>query len=257
MDSSGKTLHDEWSEDDEPAWWEEYDDSSYDFGPMLPDPAVPFRYAYSMGGGCFVAKSMAKNGLRKASGPFDYMVATPALVAHCLADDFKSFLDVTRVFKEKAGFGHYNLSTHANREHYGALFKHYTLADWETALPSRVQRFRNALRKPERKLLIAGCKGQMVPADVDLLFRALIGFGCYFFDLVILNVVGSESGDAKVLNSSFSLSINRNGWERIITCRFSLSGELVGATLCGAGDKRKLSELFSLMPKYLASYEEL
>ena len=53
----------------------------------------PVRYAFSLGGGCFVAKAMTQRACRAMAGPFDYMVAPPALVAACFADGFEEFLD--------------------------------------------------------------------------------------------------------------------------------------------------------------------
>ena len=71
----------EWADVEEP--YDFFDDDS-SFEPLPPPMDTPFSFAVSLGGGCFVAKTMQLNGFRVAAGPFDYMVATPSLVAHCL-----------------------------------------------------------------------------------------------------------------------------------------------------------------------------
>ena len=47
----------------------------------------------SLGTHCFTASLLRRWGLRSASGPFDWLFSSAAMVTHCIEDDFRAFLD--------------------------------------------------------------------------------------------------------------------------------------------------------------------
>ncbi|HWK53337.1 MAG TPA: DUF1796 family putative cysteine peptidase, partial [Hyphomicrobiales bacterium] len=55
--------------------------------------ARTFRAAISLGNFCHAAQILKLSGIRKFSGPFDWLFTNLNVVAHCLGDDFQTFLD--------------------------------------------------------------------------------------------------------------------------------------------------------------------
>lgn len=47
----------------------------------------------ALGTFCHVASALRDAGLRRWTGPFDWIFSTPAMISACLADDFAAFLD--------------------------------------------------------------------------------------------------------------------------------------------------------------------
>ena len=47
----------------------------------------------ALGTFCHVAAALRDCGLRRWTGPFDWIFSTPAMIASCLSDDFETFLD--------------------------------------------------------------------------------------------------------------------------------------------------------------------
>lgn len=65
-----------------------------------------FAFAISFGSLCVTASWLQKQGLRTGSGPFDWIHSSPALVRHCLRDDFSTFLDRSLYFIAGQSVGH-------------------------------------------------------------------------------------------------------------------------------------------------------
>ncbi|MDB5510835.1 MAG: hypothetical protein JWR08_318 [Enterovirga sp.] len=59
---------------------------------LLPGQARPVEHV-ACGTFCHVASSLRTAGLRRWSGPFDWIFTTPGMIADCIADDFASLLD--------------------------------------------------------------------------------------------------------------------------------------------------------------------
>lgn len=47
----------------------------------------------ALGTFCHIASALRDAGLRRWTGPFDWIFSTPAMISACLADDFAAFLD--------------------------------------------------------------------------------------------------------------------------------------------------------------------
>lgn len=74
----------------------------------------------SIGENCNTAWYIKLAGLKKASYPFDWIYSSPEIVAHCIKDNFKTFLDKNLIFKTRSGnsaghtFYHASLFNHRN-----------------------------------------------------------------------------------------------------------------------------------------------
>jgi len=62
---------------------------------LEPLSELPYvRHIMSAGGHCVVASVLNKNGLRRFSGPFDWIFSNSGMIQHCIEDDFVKFLDI-------------------------------------------------------------------------------------------------------------------------------------------------------------------
>jgi hypothetical protein len=52
-----------------------------------------YRMIFSIGSQCLTSVSLKNAGLKRASGPFDWIYSSLGMVADCIEDDFRAFLD--------------------------------------------------------------------------------------------------------------------------------------------------------------------
>ena len=64
--------------------------------PYWPD-RPPYRHAISLGSNCYASQLFKGQRLKRYSAPFDWVFSTPAMVEHCLRDDFRTLLDRTHM----------------------------------------------------------------------------------------------------------------------------------------------------------------
>lgn len=57
------------------------------------DASVEISSIVSLGTHCYTSAMLKRNGLKRFSGPFDWVFSSTAMVRHCLEDDFRTFLD--------------------------------------------------------------------------------------------------------------------------------------------------------------------
>lgn len=114
-------------------------------------PTVPL---VSLGTHCYTSAMLQRWNLRPWSGPFDWLFASPAMVAHCIGDDFRTFLDRSQyepVPLDQRIAGHAANRVHHRfyREKFGIdfVFNHHDVhLDEDYAYLQRcVGRFREAL----------------------------------------------------------------------------------------------------------------
>ena len=60
--------------------------------PHWPDRSA-YRHAISLGSNCYASQMLKGQKLKRYSAPFDWVFSTPAMVEHCLRDDFRTLLD--------------------------------------------------------------------------------------------------------------------------------------------------------------------
>jgi hypothetical protein len=101
----------------------------------------------SLGTHCFTAALLRETGLRKFSGPFDWVFSDLRLVGHCILDGFKMLLDRSQyiVRDDEGRCGHAFYSEAYNRP---IIFNHHRVAtddrDYQKIVRA-VDRFRNVL----------------------------------------------------------------------------------------------------------------
>jgi hypothetical protein len=63
---------------------------------FLPDlSGVRFGHVVSLGNFCHAAMALKRAGLRRWTGPLDWIFSSTGMVAHCINDDFATFLDAS------------------------------------------------------------------------------------------------------------------------------------------------------------------
>ena len=134
----------------------------------LPPPHWPDRPAYrhvvSLGSNCYASQLLKARKLKRWSAPFDWVFSTPAMVEHCLRDDFATLLDrsLLEALPERPGAVGLELSEHAfyrDRFDVPRMFNHHDMttdADYGY-LVRCVERLRGVLRggEPTLCLLVA------------------------------------------------------------------------------------------------------
>jgi len=131
-----------------------------------PDPASdtrpPVRALLSLGTHCLTSMMLKTYGLKRFSGPFDWIFSSPRMIAHCIEDDFRTFLDPDQyewVPPEKRHPPNANICEHRfYRDRFGVrrMFNHHDVTQPETHAYLRrcVDRFRQSIRADHRTLLI-------------------------------------------------------------------------------------------------------
>ncbi len=122
----------------------------------------PYRHAVSLGAHCYPSQLLKTRGLKRWSGPFDWIFSSPAMVRHCLRDDFTTLLDPAQVTRLRPATSDApGRSEHAfYRDAYGlpGLFNHHDMTnpDQHAYLQRCVGRLRRVLhgREPSLFLLV-------------------------------------------------------------------------------------------------------
>ena len=103
----------------------------------------------SLGTHCFTSGLLRKWGLRSQSGPFDWLFSSAAMVAHCLDDDFATFLDPScyvpvPVEQRKAGASANRVNHAYYLKHFGVehVFNHHDIH-----LPEDYEHFQRAVQR--------------------------------------------------------------------------------------------------------------
>jgi hypothetical protein len=128
-----------------------------------PPPQESVRNALSVGTHCLTSNTLKKFGLKRRSGPFDWIFSSIPMAAHCLDDDFSTFLD-ERYFEpvhesartaQGANFCHHTFYRDRFCVHH--VFNHYDASQPEGyAYYQRcVARFLETLNSAQRNLLVA------------------------------------------------------------------------------------------------------
>lgn len=126
-------------------------------------PRVPL---VSLGSHCYTSAMLQRWQLRPWSGPFDWLFSSPGMVAHCIEDDFRLFLDRSQyepvpLEDRKAGHAANRVHHRHYRETFGIdfIFNHHDVhLDEDYAYLVRcVERFRAAMRGDEPHAFVLTC----------------------------------------------------------------------------------------------------
>lgn len=145
--------------------------------PAPPQPdRPPYRHAVSLGAHCYSSQLLKTRSLKRWSGPFDWIFSSPAMVAHCLGDDFTTLLDQRHVAhlpgpvpdaQARSDHGYYR-DTHA----LPGLFNHHDMTDpaQHAYLRRCVDRLRRVLHgtDPALFLLVLPDSAQALPDILGL-----------------------------------------------------------------------------------------
>jgi hypothetical protein len=135
-------------------------------GTMRSQIELPAATYVALGTHCFSSSFLRRLGVREWSGPFDWTFSSLPMVAHCIADDFKTFLDRSQY--EPVPVDQRPNGPTVNRvQHrfylttFGVqyVFNHHDvhLDEGYEYLVRCVERFRAALQSPQHKVFLATC----------------------------------------------------------------------------------------------------
>lgn len=113
-----------------------------------------FKYIISLGEKCHTASFLKRNNFKKASYPFDWIFSNPLMIAHCIDDNFKIFLDKSYYTLENTN---YPIQTHKFYYPCGlTMFNHHNpINDNDFKYFERcIYRFKNLLDSEDNKLFI-------------------------------------------------------------------------------------------------------
>ncbi len=155
---------------------------------LLDEPPPPhwpgraaYRHAVSLGSNCYASQMLKARQLKRYSAPFDWVFSTPAMVEHCLRDDFATLLDRAHMeaLPERPEAVGLELSEHAfYRDRFGVprMFNHHDMTtDADYGYLARCAgRLRGVLRGGEPTLcLLVARERDGAQAELDSLGAAL------------------------------------------------------------------------------------
>jgi hypothetical protein len=125
---------------------------------LLPPPeaGIPVSHIVSIGTHCATAQFLKLAGVKKYSGPFDWIFSNLSMVADCLENDFEDFLNreyYVPVLPDQKGFADHSL--YKARYGIGSIFNHSNplLPEVYEYTVRCVKRFRRMLTSDGRKVL--------------------------------------------------------------------------------------------------------
>ena len=130
--------------------------------PHVVSEAAEFTAHLSLGSSGFASGMLKRYGLKRWSGPFDWMSASPAIIRDILADDFRDFLDPSAwstIAPEDRPDGRYFQCRHLGLENRHGMPAILHNADIHTrdglaSLTRCVERFRASIRGLAAKLVL-------------------------------------------------------------------------------------------------------
>ena len=123
----------------------------------------PLPNIVSLGTHCFTSGLLRRWGLRSTAGPFDWTFSSVGMVAHCIDDDFVTFLDRSQyqpvpVEQRKAGptANRVNHAYYLDKFHIEFVFNHHDvhLPEDYAHFERTVQRFRAGLRASDFRVYV-------------------------------------------------------------------------------------------------------
>lgn len=121
----------------------------------------PFSHVVSLGSLCAAAAWLQEKGLRTGSGPFDWVFSSPAMVRHCLKDDFTAFLDRSQYQEAGTGIGHARYSSMLLGPRMRQVWRHHDPLhrdDHYELFVRNVERLRGVLRDTGARKLFVVCQ---------------------------------------------------------------------------------------------------
>jgi hypothetical protein len=144
--------------------------------PIRSTPVI--RYAASLGSHCYASWLLSQMQLRKYALPFDYIFSDLGMVAHCISDDFKSFLDISQYERiDDAGrCAHEFYSKQFNRS---VIYNHHDVTQEKDHLHfvRAAERFNRLLASNGAKLFVCVSEEPRVTDAKETLKNPAVGIG--------------------------------------------------------------------------------
>jgi hypothetical protein len=113
------------------------------------------NYTASLGTHCYSAWLLDRVGARKYAGPFDWLFSDLGMIAHCIEDNFRLFLDPTKyvILDEHGHCGH---SFYGPRFDRSVIFNHHDMMQAKdySHFVRAVERFRRLLSSKGAKIFL-------------------------------------------------------------------------------------------------------
>jgi len=143
-------------------------------------------------------------GLRKYALPFDYIFSDLEMIAECISDDFKIFLDSSQytIFDEDGRCGH---KIYSNKFNLPIIFNHHnvTKREYKDHFTRAVGRFRSVLYDDSAKLFLCiSSQNRTNEKKIDILSNAIVAKSKSFRLIVIM-----VSGPSRQREMKFSRQI--------------------------------------------------
>jgi len=159
---------------------------------------VPRDRTYvAIGTHCFSASLLRRWGLRRWSGPFDWVFSSVPMVTHCIEDDFRDFLDRSLYapvpIEQRRDGPTVNRVQHALfKQRFGVeyVFNHHDAhLDADHAYFTRcIERFRSCLKSDEPKVFVLTRTQGEGPAHDLIALRDALAQRCERFTLFAIDV---------------------------------------------------------------------
>lgn len=160
----------------------------------------PVSHLVSLGSHCLPAIILRKYGLKRSTTPFDWCYAPPSMVAHCIEDNFKSFMDKENIISVMDGRKSVNRYYWPESIHHN--FPHHDLnrADDYERFERYVGRFNSILDSKESKLFfVVTRKMYDLEADFDRLKSSILSRTSNF------KLIGVQLGNDEKMENKFSM----------------------------------------------------
>jgi hypothetical protein len=170
----------------------------------LVEPKPLIGHIVSLGTHCYTSWLLERMGLRKYALPFDYIFSDLEMIAECISDDFKIFLDSSQytIFDEDGRCGH---KIYSNKFNLPIIFNHHnvTKREYKDHFTRAVGRFRSVLYDDSAKLFLCiSSQNRTNEKKIDILSNAIVAKSKSFRLIVIM-----VSGPSRQREMKFSRQI--------------------------------------------------
>eukprot|EP00440_Ansanella_granifera_P050459 gb/GFBE01054691.1/.p1 GENE.gb/GFBE01054691.1/~~gb/GFBE01054691.1/.p1 ORF type:complete len:356 (+),score=59.70 gb/GFBE01054691.1/:1-1068(+) len=219
-------------------------------------PALKFAHVISLGSRCLVADSLRDEGIRRYSGPFDWIYSSPAMVQHCISDGFATFLNVKHIQKAGNSYGHKVYSPMLNR---AVIYPHHDPGHKDREeFARRVKRFKLVAASAKRKMFAICIISESEKAlqrtqeetanEIAALFQKMRAKRIKNFELTAVHVVCGKCSEGKVKKEPVLKTVTSQcknvGHDKLSMYELHCVGECTGLRLKNRKDAVALGKCF-------------
>eukprot|EP00931_Biecheleriopsis_adriatica_P086813 TRINITY_DN61397_c0_g1_i1.p1 TRINITY_DN61397_c0_g1~~TRINITY_DN61397_c0_g1_i1.p1 ORF type:complete len:359 (+),score=75.92 TRINITY_DN61397_c0_g1_i1:39-1115(+) len=213
--------------------------------------ASTFTHVMSLGSRCLVAECLRDEGLRRYSGPFDWIYSSPEMIEHCIKDDFAAFMDKKQIVRAGGSFGHKLYGPMLKR---AVVFPHHNPGSKDREdFMRRTARFKKVISSPKRKLLplctlVQSEANLALSRDVsgeEAVFKALRAKGCKNFEMLSVHVVSGKCSEANKRKKPVVKPLKQHlkvGQDILSSVELHCTGDCTGLRLKRKQDSKALGQ---------------